>query len=376
MANRSQMDALSPWLVAEKVKRREEGGECPDCVAEREMKRRYGARSEMSETTPRVNEKVVAKTSDAAALPVSSAESDLRLGPKIAVEAGKAALSTLSPVARASRPETVRKECGIVPMTVPVDVKISMPAIMPDLISYIDYMATKMRVDIGQEKPAAMGPAVRRRLKSQSLLQSEEVAPLLMPWTAEHEIIERDYWALKREACLDSLTQSPISKEALQSVYATTSDSSDSSRVLPKPPPVAELPSAILRSDDLSPAPGHTLPFTLSAIRTPGARTPISGTPTTYYTAPTSLHPTPPTALRPQKRVRVVDAWPPRELPKRGQVLSPLSSINAREREQFTRQSMRLDTQQAVMDAAEMERAMRRNVRAKGGLAGPSAWKK
>nr|OQO26776.1 hypothetical protein B0A51_07380 [Rachicladosporium sp. CCFEE 5018] len=370
MAKRSQMDALSQWLVVERVRRREDGGECPDCVAEREMKRRGGARSDISETAPNVKEKVVAKMSDAVAKLALPAEPDLHLGPTIALEATKATLTPSSPVVRASRPELPWRKSGAVPTTVPADIKSPMAAIMPDLISYIDHMATKMRVDIGQHKPATAPTAEKRRHESQSLLHSEDAAPLRSPWTAEHEIIEHDYWQLKREACLDSLTQSPISKETLQSVYTNASKSPP---ILPgsQPGPL-ELPFAILRSNDLCPSPVHTPSFNLPVSRTPMMRTPVNGTPSRYYTAPTSLHPTPPVTLKPQKRVRVVDAWPPQEAPKRGQVLSPLSPADVREREQFARQNIRLGRQQAVIDAAEMERVLRRNVRAKGGLAGPS----
>ncbi|OQO12609.1 hypothetical protein B0A48_02071 [Cryoendolithus antarcticus] len=374
MAKRSQMDALNPWLVAEKAKRREEGVECPDCVAEKKMRRRAGARSDVSETTRSVNEKMVVKVSDAVAQSASPEKPELDVGLTIVMEASKTALTSLSPVARASRPELPRRKSGAAPTTVSTEVKSPMAAIMPDLISYIDHMATKMRVDIGQHKSATAPSAEKRRHKSQSLLQSEDAAPLLTPWTEEHEIIEQDYWELRREACLDSLTQSPISKETLQSVYTNASKSP--SRLPGSQPALFDLPSAILRSNDLSPSPIHTPCFDLPVSRTPAIRAPGYGTPSTYYTGPTSLHPTPPIAVRPQKRVGVVDAWPPRGAPKRGQLLSPLSPINVREREQFARQNMRLVRQQAVMDAAETERALRRNVRAKGGLAGPSAWRK
>nr|OQO13815.1 hypothetical protein B0A51_18506 [Rachicladosporium sp. CCFEE 5018] len=374
MAKRSQMDALNPYLIAEKVKRQDEGGECPDCVAEREMKRHNAARSDVSDTMLSVDEKPVAKMSDAVAQLASPMASELHVGPTILLDASKATLTPLSPVARAPRPEVVRKKPGIAPTTSPTDFKSPMTAIMPDLISYIDHMATKMRVDIGRHKPATASTAEKRRHESQSLLQSEDAAPLRSPWTDEHDIIERDYWQLKREACLDSLTQSPVGKEELQSVYTNVSKSPP--MLLGSQPASLDLPSAILRSNDLSSSPIPTPSFNLPVSRTPMMRTPINGTPSTYYTAPTSLHPTPPIALRPQKRVRVVEAWPSKEPPKRGQALSPLSPANVREREQFARQNMRLDREQAVIDAAEMERVLRRNVRAKGGLAGPSTWKK
>ncbi|KAK6440445.1 Hsp90 chaperone hsp82 [Oleoguttula sp. CCFEE 5521] len=361
MAKRSQTDALNPWLVAEKAKRREEGGECPDCVAERGIKSKDGAQSDLSETTPRVTEKLVANISDAVAQFVSPMGSELRPGPTIIPKVQENDTGPAPPIASPSRPVSLRKKSGLVPATIPLDARSPAVQIMPELMSYIDKMAAKMKVDIGQTRPAAPPAAKHRRQKSQSLLQSEDAAPLLTPWTAEHEIIEQDYWQLKREACLDSLTQSPISKEMLHSVYAAASDSSNSTSMLPKPPPVLELPSAILRSNDLSPSPIHTPPVHLPVIRTPMIRTPINGTPSTYYTAPTSLHPTPPVTLEPQKRVRVIDAWPPKQVPKRGQALPPLSSATVREREQFARQDMRLNKQQAVMDAAEMERALRRN---------------
>jgi hypothetical protein len=416
MTRRSQMDATNPYLWLERAKA-EGWNVCPDCAAEQAIRKREDAGApSMSDTVAGAVagiERAARRTDDRSQAVSRPKQSAMAMVPTDTnSQQGQPTNTTVRGLSeKLLKVSQAVAKLGVTPESEPTALaplvkkktlafnvqpeleKPELPSI-PDLMNYMDEVATEMHLDIQQTQPSQTTISVSQHRKSQSLLRSEDAESLLSvsgsPWPSNCAEVEKDYWALRKQAGPVVPTHEPSPRSSVippASVYTTAVSSRQPSMQVPTTEntlgygayelPISRLPSAILRAMDFSPAPD----------RIPSVGTPSSTSPVVFPPTLTSRHPASPSpfsslakpALRaspqPQRRVRVLDVWPPKEQPQDGKALKPLSPENVREQDQYAKQRMRMDRQKSVQDAAEIERQLRRRVRTKGGLVGGSVQK-
>lgn len=387
MIHRSQLEATSPWSFAERAKRSHAEDVCPDCAAEQALRRRetteerkerlqaasrfHGGEAPASKSvaTPfRKSARIATETflpNNTSAIVVVQHEGNLdrlvtdpRKGP-LTRDSSRKLSDNLAKVSKAVAELGSVEEIGAStsappnPNTTPPDQQSKKPNDMNELLQHLHAIASEMSIDLSKaEQDESQTRDQPLSISRQSLFHSEDLDDLFTEPTSP---------GLGSDAALASAIASrkhshvytPFDCPSPESTYATAQPTRKHSLQSPM-----SLPSSVLKAADY--APSTTTPVSdrpaSRLIRSPSAQSPLNLPPGHYPFSPPPVLPWLSKAPESVKRVRVSDKWPPAQQAQPAAQQPQPESVD------------KDDLHEAVREAAQIERGLRRRVRTHAGL--------